>query len=226
VVEVQVLRVFTDEAGRFGNPLGVVTDARGLTDASRQEIATHLGYSETVFVEDIDQARLRIFTPATELRLAGHPLVGTAWLLGQLTGAAVPKLRPVLAGEVDTWAEADVIWIRAATADSPPWELAELPSPAEVEALPQPPLSDNDQHEFWAWLDRDAGIVRARFFGGAYGVPEDEATGSAALLLAAHLGRAITIRQGQGSVLYARPSGAGRAEVGGRVASDGVRRLD
>ncbi|HEY7465596.1 MAG TPA: PhzF family phenazine biosynthesis protein, partial [Dehalococcoidia bacterium] len=67
MTEVHVVRVFTDAEGNFGNPLGVVLDTAGLTDKRRQAIATQLNFSETVFVEDVAQAQIRIFTPATEL---------------------------------------------------------------------------------------------------------------------------------------------------------------
>ena len=58
------------------------------------------------------------------------------------------------------------------------------------------------------------------------GVVEDEATGSAALRLAAALGRAIEIRQGRGSVLYAAPADGGLATVGGRVELEQTREYD
>jgi trans-2,3-dihydro-3-hydroxyanthranilate isomerase len=80
-----VLRVFTrGDVG--GNHLGVVTDLTGLPDGAMQEIAAELGFSETAFVEWPEGAvpRVRIFTPAAEVPFAGHPLVGTAWVLGAL----------------------------------------------------------------------------------------------------------------------------------------------
>jgi predicted PhzF superfamily epimerase YddE/YHI9 len=70
----------------------------------------------------------------------------------------------------------------------------------------------------WTWLDEAAGEVRARVFPQEIGIDEDEATGSAALRLVAVLGRPVTIRQGRGSVLLARPSEGGYAAVGGRCA--------
>ncbi len=81
--------VFT--ARRFGgNPLAVLTDARGLTDAQMLAITREFNYSETVFVLPPDDARherrLRIFTPGGEVPFAGHPTVGTAYLLAA-TGA-------------------------------------------------------------------------------------------------------------------------------------------
>ncbi|MBX5238121.1 PhzF family phenazine biosynthesis protein [Rhizobium sp. NLR22b] len=78
--------VFTST--RFeGNPLAVISDARGLSDAAMQRIATEFNYSEVTFVlppEDPENsARVRIFTPTMEIPFAGHPNVGTAYVLGQ-----------------------------------------------------------------------------------------------------------------------------------------------
>ncbi len=68
-----------------GNPVAVLTDARGLPQARMQQITREFNLSETVFVlpaeEDAD-ARVRIFTPAAELPFAGHPVLGTAYVLG------------------------------------------------------------------------------------------------------------------------------------------------
>lgn len=78
--------VFTDR--RFtGNPLAVFPDARGLDDQTMQQIAAEFGYSEITFVlppeDSTHHARVRIFTPVTEVPFAGHPNVGTAYVLGQ-----------------------------------------------------------------------------------------------------------------------------------------------
>ncbi|GAC1632113.1 MAG: PhzF family phenazine biosynthesis protein [Candidatus Acidiferrum sp.] len=81
------LDVFTNN--RFeGNPLAVFTDGRGLNDLEMQAIAREMNLSETVFVQkptdDRALARLRIFTTQQELKLAGHPVVGTWVLLAEL----------------------------------------------------------------------------------------------------------------------------------------------
>jgi predicted PhzF superfamily epimerase YddE/YHI9 len=60
-------------------------------------------------------------------------------------------------------------------------------------------------------------------FAEEYGIPEDEATGSAAVVLAARLGREIDVRQGRGSRILARPLGDGMVEIAGRVVLDEVR---
>jgi trans-2,3-dihydro-3-hydroxyanthranilate isomerase len=81
------LDVFT--TNRFeGNPLAVITDGDGLSNDTMQDIAREMNLSETVFVQkptdDRALARLRIFTTKEELKLAGHPVVGTWFLLAEL----------------------------------------------------------------------------------------------------------------------------------------------
>lgn len=78
--------VFTAE--RFtGNPLAVILDARGMTDGDMQRVAAEFGYSESTFIlppeDPAHHARVRIFTPVTEVPFAGHPNVGTAYVIGQ-----------------------------------------------------------------------------------------------------------------------------------------------
>ncbi len=79
------LDVFTDKAF-CGNPLAVFTEAEDLSDEEMQTIAREMNLSETVFVLPSENAlrRLRIFTPKQELPLAGHPVVGTWYLLAHL----------------------------------------------------------------------------------------------------------------------------------------------
>ncbi len=215
-----VLRVFTDEDGRWGNPLGVFVDGGEVAEAERQAVAADLGFSETVFVDDAARGTLGIFTPAAELRFAGHPLLGTAWLLARADSTPA-VLRPP-AGEVGVRFDGEMTWIGAPAAWSPHFHPVQLGSPAEVDDLDGPPAEGAEAYA-WAWIDEDAGAVRARSFAPGLGIAEDEATGSAVLALAARLGREITVRQGGGSVLEARPLTDGRAEVGGRVALDEIR---
>jgi trans-2,3-dihydro-3-hydroxyanthranilate isomerase len=75
--------VFTDTPLQ-GNQLAVFTDARGLDDETMQALALEIGFSETVFVlppEDGGTARIRIFNPVEEMRFAGHPVLGAAFVL-------------------------------------------------------------------------------------------------------------------------------------------------
>jgi predicted PhzF superfamily epimerase YddE/YHI9 len=222
VVHIDVVRVFTDAAGRFGNPLGVVLEPGALGPDDRQTIATKLGFSETVFVDDAASARLQIFMPSGELPFAGHPLVGVSWLLARETGRPFDVLRPIrMSTPVSTFVEDGATWIRGSVADAPPWEHVQLSVVEDVEqADPPPPGGRWQQTQIWAWADTGTHAIRARVFAQAMGVPEDEACGSATLMLAAELGRAITVRHGRGSVIRARPAGPGQAEIGGLVAYD------
>ena len=78
--------VFTDQLFG-GNPLAVVLDAEDLTTGQMQAVAREFNYSETTFVlppkDPAHTAQVRIFTPEGELPFAGHPNVGTAWVLAR-----------------------------------------------------------------------------------------------------------------------------------------------
>ena len=79
-----VCDVFTDTPLE-GNQLAVFTDARDLPEELLQALARELKFSETVFVYPAEaggHARMRIFTPAAEIPFAGHPTLGTAFVLG------------------------------------------------------------------------------------------------------------------------------------------------
>src|SRR5947208_12474321 len=78
-----VVDVFTDEP-LAGNQLAVFTDAREIPEAQLQRLAREMNLSETTFVYPPaadGHVRMRIFTPATELPFAGHPTLGTAFVL-------------------------------------------------------------------------------------------------------------------------------------------------
>ena len=78
-----VADVFTDRP-LTGNQLAVFTDGSGLDSATMQNIAREMNYSETTFLlppEGAGDYRVRIFTPAHELPFAGHPLVGSAYVI-------------------------------------------------------------------------------------------------------------------------------------------------
>lgn len=78
--------VFTDK--RFGgNQLAVVTDARGLTDIQMQQIAREFNFSESTFVfppEKNNTRNVQIYTPSTEVPFAGHPNIGTSFVLASI----------------------------------------------------------------------------------------------------------------------------------------------
>ena len=83
-IRYEVVDVFT-KTRLEGNPLAVFPDAAGLTGADMQKIAREMNLSETTFVfapkSTGTVADVRIFTPSTEMRFAGHPTIGTAFVI-------------------------------------------------------------------------------------------------------------------------------------------------
>jgi trans-2,3-dihydro-3-hydroxyanthranilate isomerase len=248
-----VLRVFT-RGDEGGNPLGVVTDVTGLDSDRMQRIAFDLGFSETVFLDwragGVPVAS--IFTPASEMPFAGHPLVGAAWVLGVL-GPGVTSSVQCKVGEIPFSIEEDIVWIHApggqpvhrSGADLEGVEpiaqemvemplhyhVAQLADPDAVHDIEEPPGSGSIYT--WAW-EVEGRSVKARFFAADVGVTEDPATGSAAVALAAVLRSRgmesgnLLVHQGDEigapSTILLRWEGD-HVEVGGGVSRDEVRVL-
>lgn len=83
-MHIYIVDVFAEQ--RYsGNQLAVVTGGEGLSVGAMQQIAAEMNYSETVFANAVPEQdggyRVRIFTPAREIAFAGHPIVGTAWVI-------------------------------------------------------------------------------------------------------------------------------------------------
>ena len=230
-IDVTVLRVFTDPDGNFGNPLGVV-EAGQVAPADRQPLATRLGYSETIFVDlpaaGGATAHATIYTPRTEIPFAGHPTVGASWWL-HANGFAINTLQ-VPAGIVQVsygaGAAGDLTGISARSGWAPELALHDFDSVEELLAADPADFPDDTAHYLWAWSDRSAGALRARMFAANLGVPEDEATGSAAMRITDYLSRDLRITQGKGSIIETAWDAEGWVGVAGRVVNDVVRHLD
>ncbi len=203
-----VIRVFTRDGGG-GNHLGIVTDLDGLDTAAMQQIATNLGFSETIFIDMATPVPVtRIFTPGMELPFAGHPLVGAAWFMGHL-GADVDRLVCGI-GEVAIRNEGHLSWVdipmkvdnahpdstEFATAVAVPGPLStwrvETPldyrmvelATAEAVANVNPNTDVFGAVHGLTVYARAGDAVRMRFFIPVAGINEDPATGSAAVALA------------------------------------------
>lgn len=85
-----------------GNPLCVVPDATGLDPGTMQALAAEIGFSESTFVTDAsgDRYAVRIFMPDREIPFAGHPTLGTAFVLASMGRIAAVATQVVAAGEV------------------------------------------------------------------------------------------------------------------------------
>jgi trans-2,3-dihydro-3-hydroxyanthranilate isomerase len=225
-----VVDVFT-EVAFAGNPLAVVLGGEELDSGQMQVLAREFHLSETAFplrpspqerARGVDY-RLRIFTPEVELPFAGHPSVGTAWVLHRLgwigegsatqacgagdlavvvsaTGAELTGGQPTASDPIDP--EPLLAAVRLGRDDvddalgAPPrvcgTGIGFAMLPVRLEALarcdPDPallrgfahPVSDATGVYVVAW-DGESRVARARMFAGDVGVPEDPATGSAAL---------------------------------------------
>ncbi|HWS92695.1 MAG TPA: PhzF family phenazine biosynthesis protein [Mycobacterium sp.] len=225
-IDVAVVRVFTDPDGNFGNPLGVVDAGQvGLSD--RQRLATQLGYSETVFVDfpaaGSTTAHATIYTPRTELPFAGHPTVGASWWLRE-NGRPINTLQ-VPAGIVQVSYEGDRTSISARAQWAPELAIHEFDSTDDLLAADPADFPADTAHYLWAWTDQSAGSLRARMFAANLGVPEDEATGSAAMRITDFLSRDLRIIQGKGSLIETTWNPEGWVRVAGRVVNDGVRQV-
>jgi trans-2,3-dihydro-3-hydroxyanthranilate isomerase len=132
-----IVDVFAEE--RYaGNPLAVVRDAADLDTATMQRIAHEFGFSETTFVVSDPQAsepgvRVRIFTPAEEMPFAGHPTLGTAWVIREHLARGRPAALPLALGvgrvpvAFEAAEEGELAWLEA-----PPIRLGATLEPAQI----------------------------------------------------------------------------------------------
>lgn len=235
-----VLDVFTERA-YAGNPLAVVLDADALPPRQMQRIAREFNLSETVFVQkptcEEALARARIFTPSRELPFAGHPTVGTAYLLAELglapQGEEVSFVLDEAVGTVPVrvlrrkgsppFAQLSVVQLPLYGPDAPPPPLLARVLGVEPQDVLQEPVGPRmvscglpyllvplrspevlssvelneplwREHLSQAWADHLLVYARGyeddwrmRMFAPGSGVPEDPATGSAAVALAGAL---------------------------------------
>jgi trans-2,3-dihydro-3-hydroxyanthranilate isomerase len=126
-----VADVFTDTA-LAGNQLAVFTDAREIPDDQLQRLAREMNFSETVFVyppAGEGHVRLRIFTPTAELELAGHPVLGAAFVLGgplQLGVINIETPRALIPVELEREGPRIVFgWMRLPTPEVEPFDRQE-----------------------------------------------------------------------------------------------------
>jgi trans-2,3-dihydro-3-hydroxyanthranilate isomerase len=210
--------VFTDRA-LAGNPLAVFTDAGGVPDDLLQALARELNLSESAFLlraAGDATARVRIFTPRRELPFAGHPVVGTAYVIARSTPIATVRLETGV-GPIDVDVEREggfvsrCVMTQPAPSFSPFGEHAALEAALGAPLAGDPVVGDNGLRCLLAPVGDTAslapdlaalgrldamtvacfeppgdGTIRARVFAPAAGVPEDPATGSAAGPLAEH----------------------------------------
>ncbi len=217
---VRLFRVFTDSQGNFGDLASVIIDeGRHIPDNKRQEMARELNTGETAFINDIATAAISIMHPQGEIDFAGVVALATSWLLTKLGGKSATQMRG-RGGAITTWQDGDLTWVHASLATMPPWNYKQLESPEAVERITLKETETLEHTMLWAWLDETKGLIRARTFAADWDIPEAQGNGSGSMVLAAKLGRAIEIKHGEGSVIFAKPASDDCADIGGRVVEE------
>jgi predicted PhzF superfamily epimerase YddE/YHI9 len=122
--------------------------------------------------------------------------------------------------------EGELTVISARSEWAPELFVHELDSVDDLLAADPADYPDDTAHYLWTWTDQPAGSLRARMFAANLGVPEDEATGSAAIRITDYLSRDLRITQGKGSMIETTWSPEGWVRVAGRVVNDGVAHLN
>lgn len=116
----RLLNVFA-ESTFGGNPLCVFENAQGLTDQQMQSLALQFNLSETTFIfpSEVASARMRIFTPSFEMPFAGHPTLGTSYVVRDLLQTGDTLSLECKAGVIPVQAHADVLTFTAPSSGVP-----------------------------------------------------------------------------------------------------------
>lgn len=212
-----IARVFVDDAGKFGNPVGIVVDeALDFSHESRQKMTYESGLSEVVFIDNLSQGMIHIYSPLREIPFAGHAAVGAAAFISRELGHQLTSLMGI-EGPIETCTNDGMTWASCSLEILPPWQLVHHASAKEIEKLNSIEISP-DAHTFhWAWIGESKSLVRARTFAPGWGIIEDEANGSGSMKLASSLQRPLKVIHGQGSIILAKPTKVNMVQVGGRV---------
>jgi trans-2,3-dihydro-3-hydroxyanthranilate isomerase len=157
--------VFT-EVALEGNPVAVFTDGGGLSDEVMQRAARELNLSETVFLlpgNDEADYRARIFTPTVELPFAGHPVLGTAFVVGERSRGHMVRLQTgVGVVKVALQRRAGVIVFGEMEQPIPTWERLDRPEPllaalgVQRSSLPIEVYANGPRHVFVELQDGSA----------------------------------------------------------------------
>lgn len=219
-IEVNILRTFVNKEGKFGNPTGIIVDVKqNLTTTDRQQIATKLHFTDTVFINNLEAVNVSFFNPQQETKFAGDALISTSYFINHVLEKNINVLF-CKGGRVTTWTEGELTWIEASIEGTAAWIHKQLENVTTINTITPEEASKFEHTMVWAWDDEKTGLIRSRTFLPDWGTLEDQGNGSGAMQLAKILGRNIEIHQGAGSIIYSSPSVKNYAKVGGRVKID------
>jgi len=222
MITAKILRVFIDPKGRFGDRASIVVDeGKKINDEKRQNIARQLGTGETIFINNLQKAAISVMHPQGEISFAGVGILAKAWYLSKVTGKQINGLSG-RDGEILVQQKEKVVWVQTKVDTLPPWNIIEKKSWSEIELLQVNEMKSVEHTIYWAWINRDRGLIRARTFANDWEIPEAEGNGSGAMLLAHHLKRRIQIKHGKGSIIFANYLDNENLELGGRVIEESL----
>ncbi|MDI5949210.1 PhzF family phenazine biosynthesis protein [Flavobacterium yafengii] len=114
-----IVDVFTEKK-YAGNQLAIFLEAEGLSDEQMQKIAREINFAESTFITKLspesNTATIRIFTPEHEMKFAGHPIIGTSWVLMNKIFGNQPRniTLKVPIGEIPVHQSGDLVWLKSA----------------------------------------------------------------------------------------------------------------
>jgi len=207
--EIKILNVFTNEKGEFGNPVGIIVDIENkINNKNRQQMAIDSGFSEIVFINNIESKDVSIFSPTRQIPFAGHALVGTSYYFNNVLN--IPTIKIVSMDKIiKSWQESNLNFVEADLSILPNWNFKEYKTSEEIEQITTQEASVLEHCLVWSWINEKDGVVRARTFAFDWDIPEDEANGSGAMKLASILNRNLIIHHGKGSVIHSTPNTVG-----------------
>ena len=223
-ININKVRVFVDNNLNFGSPVGIVLDEENhLSQKRRQEITEYVGFSETVFIDNLDNAEVSVYSHQGHIPFAGAPLLGTAWFIESRLNKNIENIT-TMSKQTKVLHDEGLPWIMIDAKDEvilPNWKLEMLKSPEDVENIKPDERPKDDHSVVWSWIDRTLRVakVRARTFAPGWNITEEEANGSGSMLLAIKTGRSLLIHHGQGSIIRATSGTSGTA-IGGLVKED------
>lgn len=231
MIELYVLRAFasTDKPGS-GGVCGVIFDpTTRLSEVDRQQIASNRRLPEIVYVDDLENAAVQVFTPSRQRAYAGYPLIAAAWLLCR-QGYRVHAMCPP-AGSVPARVDAHGAFLSLPLAWVHPYEFQEVKDPAALcgeimhGRTTRSDISNHDRVVLWAWSDPTARkvVMKSTIPDHPYG---QGISASIALALGAAVGTPLLVEQGDFSICTVVSGNDGVLEVGGYVTLDGLERLD
>lgn len=159
----RILNVFTAGARLSGNPLCVFEDGSGLSAVQMQALALQFNLSETTFVLPPTRAEatraVRIFTPTFEMPFAGHPTLGTAYVVRELAQAGARVVLEMPVGLVEVTSERDRFTLRAAKAPETQPPQASREELGAMLGLPESALAE---HPLWVDAGSDQLVLPLR----------------------------------------------------------------